>query len=173
LILAVPVFLPTVTGPYRGTACRERKAVDVNDTAQALDYFRRDEKSGISPPDLSKAVTFAEHIVHARGKRTQYTSVSLDLSKIKDFGDADYQLDQPLTASDGHVLVRHETLLAELQRVIREEDKAERFRAIQALRYATRRKEGLVDWRFTSSTVARKDLISWADRQVQKYFKRI
>ena len=112
-------------------------------------------------------------MVHARGKRTQYTSVSLDLSKIRDFGEAEYLLDQQLTADDGHLLVDHDSLVAELRRVIREEDKAERVRAIQALRYAKRRKEGLVDWRFNTSSVARNDLITWAERHVQKYFKRV
>ena len=57
------------------------------DSSPARDYFRRDQRDGVSPPDLSKDCTFAEHIVHARGKRTQFTSVSLDLSKIRDFGD--------------------------------------------------------------------------------------
>ena len=31
------------------------------------DYFRRDQRNGISPPDLTKDSTYAEHIVHARG----------------------------------------------------------------------------------------------------------
>src|SRR5436190_20886604 len=104
------------------------------------EYFRRDQRDGISPPDLSKDCTFAEHIVHARGKRTQFTSVSLDLTKIKDFGDTDYRLEREPTARDGHTLVEHEALLAELRRVVREEEKAERLRAAQALRYASRRK---------------------------------
>jgi len=39
------------------------------------DYFRQDQSDGISPPDLTKNTTFAEHIVRARGKRTKYTSV--------------------------------------------------------------------------------------------------
>jgi len=52
-------------------------------------YFRRDQRDGISPPDLSKVCTYAEHIVHARGKRTQFTSISLDLAKIRDFGDTE------------------------------------------------------------------------------------
>jgi hypothetical protein len=41
-------------------------------------YFRRDQRDGVGPPDLSKVCTYAEHIVHARGKRTQFTSVSLN-----------------------------------------------------------------------------------------------
>lgn len=137
------------------------------------DYFRRDQRSGISPPDLSKDCTYAEHIVHARGKRTQYTSVSLDLSKIRDFGDADYRLERELLAQDGHALVEHDTLVAELRRVVREGEKAERLRAAQALRYAGRRKEGLVRWSFDYGSVARKDLIAWAQGKVQVYFTRV
>jgi hypothetical protein len=111
--------------------------------------------------------------VHARGKRTQYTSVSLDLTKIKDFGEADYTLNRQKTEGDGHGLVEHETLIEELRRVTRENDKAERIRAAQALRYATRRKEGLVNWSFDVSGVARKDLISWIKPRVQPYFSRL
>ena len=62
------------------------------------------------------------------------------LSKIRDFGDAEYVLDQAKTEADGHILVKHRELVGELRRVIQEEDKAERLRAIQALRYASRRK---------------------------------
>ncbi len=137
------------------------------------DYFRRDQKSGICPPDLSKDCTFAEHIVHARGKRTQYTSVSLDLSKIHDFGDTNYKLEREQTARDQHVLVEHEALIAELRRVVQEGEKADRLRAAQALRYAARRKEGLVNWSFNTAGVARKDLITWAENKVQVYFTRI
>ena len=137
------------------------------------EYYRRDQADGISPPDLSKECTFAEHIVHARGKRTRLTSVSLDLSRIKDFGDADYQLKRSNAEGDGHKMVEHESLIEELRRVSREEDKAERIRAIQALRYATRRKEGLVDWSFDTSGVLRKDMIGWAKPRVSAYFTRL
>jgi hypothetical protein len=137
------------------------------------EYFRRDQGDGISPPDLSKECSFAEHIVHARGKRTQYTSVSLDLTKIKDFGEADYRLHRQKADGDGHRLVEHEALIEELRRVSREDEKAERIRAIQALRYATRRKEGLVNWTFDVSGVLRKDLIAWAKPQVSLYFTRL
>jgi hypothetical protein len=137
------------------------------------EYFRRDRSDGISPPDLSKECTFAEHIVHARGKRTQLTSVSLDLSRIRDFGDTDYRLERENADADGHSVVEHEELLDELRRVAREEDKAERLRAAQALRYATRRREGLVKWSFNTSRVARKNLISWAAKKVQGYFTRV
>ncbi len=86
------------------------------------EYFRRDQRDCISPPDLSKDCTFAEHIVHARGKRTRYTSVSLDLARIKDFGETNYRLEQMKLSDDNHVLVEHETLILELKRVIREEE---------------------------------------------------
>ena len=136
-------------------------------------YYRRDQRDGVSPPDLSKACTYAEHIVHARGKRTQFTSVSLDLMKIRDFGDTDYRLKREETERDGHKLVEHEALLGELQRVARDEQRAERQRAIQALRYAMRRLEGLVRWNFDTSAVVRKDLIPWARDKVRAYFTRV
>jgi hypothetical protein len=87
------------------------------DTGSELerDYFRRDQRDGISPPDLSKDCTFAEHIVHARGKRTKFTSVSLDLSKIRDFGDTDYRLERQKLVSDRHRLIEHEFLISELR----------------------------------------------------------
>jgi hypothetical protein len=117
--------------------------------------------------------TFAEHIVHAKGKRTQFTSVSLDLTRIKDFGDTSYRLKREETERDRHEVVEHEALLAELQRVAKEEEKAERQRAIQALRYARERKEGLVRWKFDTTGVDRKDLINWAYGRVQGYFAKV
>lgn len=137
------------------------------------DYFRRDQSDGISPPDLSKECTYEEHIVHARGKRTPFTSVSLDLTKIRDFGDTDYKLDRPKVASDGHSLVEHAQLIAYLRGVVREGEKAPRLRAAQALRYALRRKEGLVKWSFDTGGVAPKDIIHWAAGKVQFYFSRV
>ena len=139
----------------------------------ARDYFRRDQRDGISPPDLSKDCTFAEHIVHARGKRTQLTSVSVDLSKIRDFGDTNYKLERERTSRSGHSLVEHEALLAELKRSIREDSREESDRAARALVYATRRKEGLVQWTFDISGVARKDLLTWAFDKVQHFFTRV
>ena len=139
----------------------------------ARDYFRRDQRDGISPPDLSKDCTFAEHIVHARGKRTQLTSVSVDLSKIRDFGDTNYKLERERTSRSGHSLVEHEALLAELKRSIREDGREESDRAARALVYATRRKEGLVQWAFDTSGLARKDLLTWAFDKVQHFFTRV
>ena len=137
------------------------------------DYFRRDQRDGVSPPDLAKECTFAEHIVHARGKRTRYTSVSLDLARIKDFGESSYRLERMKLSGDKHVLVRHDSLLDELRTVIRGSQKADRLRAIQALNYATRRKEGLVDWHFDIKGIDRKNLLTWAATKIQPYFNRI
>jgi hypothetical protein len=137
------------------------------------DYFRRDQKNGISPPDLTKESTYAEHIVHTRGKRTRYTTVSLDLSRIKDFGEADYRLERPLVLADGHSLIEHDALVRSLRKTASESEKGDRLRAVAALKYAMRRKEGIVDWSFEISGIARKDVITWAKVQVQQYFTRL
>ena len=50
------------------------------------DYYRGDEADGVTPPNLEDSSTYAEHIVHARGKRTRFTSLSTDPTKIRDFG---------------------------------------------------------------------------------------
>lgn len=135
-------------------------------------YYRGDQPSGITGPNLAKTCTFAEHVCHARGKRTQFTSVSLEANKVRDFGDVTYRLQRPLTDADGHQTVEHEALLESLRKTIRESVRAERQRAISALRRATLRREGLVHWRFSipSNTT---DLISWAEQHVQKYFVKV
>jgi hypothetical protein len=139
--------------------------------AAAMDeYYRRDQQDGISPPDLSKMCTYAEHIVHARGKRTQFTSVSKDQSRIRDFGPALYKLQRVELVQDNHQLIEHALLIASLRTTIQSRDKAERARAIQALRYAQARVEGLVQWTFKAASVEPKDLLNWAHGQVQKYF---
>jgi hypothetical protein len=125
---------------------------------------------GITPPDLAKLVTYAEHIVRARGKRTQFTSVSLDAAKIRDFGEALYRLRRDALVQDAHELVEHEVLLQSLQQTAKSSDKGERARAIQAVRYARRRREGLVKWNFDTSAVPPKDLIGWAAKRVTGYF---
>jgi hypothetical protein len=111
--------------------------------------------------------------VHARGKRTRFTSISLDLLKIRDFGETDYRLEREPTEGDGHTVVEHEALLAALHTTAREGEKEERLRAVRALRYATRRKEGLVIWAFDVSGVARKDIITWVASRIQAYFTRM
>jgi hypothetical protein len=146
--------------------------VDASETPPR-EYFRRDQRDGISPPDLSKECTYAEHIVHARGKRTRFTSLSLDLTKIKDFGDTNYRLERAKLVDDQHGLVEHEELIDELRRTIRDGEKADRLLAVQAMRYATKRKEGLVNWSFDISRVARKDLLTWTTARIQVYFTRL
>lgn len=136
------------------------------------DYFRGDQRAGISPPDLSKDVSYADHIVKARGKRTQYTSVSKDKTKIRSFGDQLYKLKRPKLEEDDHGLVEHDALMASLREEAKASDKGERLKAIQAFRYARKRLEGLVDWHFDISGVERKDLLTWASGRVRPYFSK-
>lgn len=88
-------------------------------------------------------------------------------------GEADYRFEREKAGGDGHELIEHETLIGELKRAARDEHHAERLRAVQAIRYASRRKEGLVEWTFDTTGVARKDLINWAKTQVRPFFTRL
>jgi hypothetical protein len=140
---------------------------------EPADYFRRDQYVGVTAPDLSKACTYAEHIVRARGKRTQLTSVSLDRKKIGDFGETVYRVIRQEIDVDKHAIVEHSELLSDLRKSAESSDKEERARAIQAQRYAKRRFEGLVKWNFSIEKVERKDLIKWAFDNIQKYFRKV
>jgi hypothetical protein len=97
------------------------------------------------------------------------TSVSLDPAKIADFGPQLYKAIRP-KVDEEHSVMEHDALIAELRRVALASDKDEKARAIQAIRYATRRREGLIKWKFDISSIPRKDLITWAYAQVQQYF---
>lgn len=136
------------------------------------DYFRGDNRTGITPPDLSKDVDYADHIVKARGKRTQFTSVSKDPIKIRDFGDQLYKLKREKVDADGHILIENETLMASLREQARSQDKAAKLKAVQALRYAKKRLEGLVTWSFKIHGIERTNMITWAAGQIQPYFER-
>lgn len=139
--------------------------------ARQADYFRRDQVAGITAPDLSKWCTLAEHIVRARGKRTKFTSVSLDPDKIDDFGPALYQaLCEKITGA-GHPIIEHDQLIRELREAAQSGIKADKVRALQAQRYARRRREGLIDWDFDTSRVPQKDLITWAFDRIQEFFQ--
>jgi hypothetical protein len=142
-------------------------------TSESADYFRRDRADGVTAPDLSKNSTFPEHIVRARGKRTQLTSVSLEPEKIRDFGPVLYRALCSKIGEDGHSLVEHADLMTSLILSAASARKDERARAIQAQRYARRRKEGLVDGSFDVTGIDRKDLIFWAFQNIQKYFTKV
>ena len=75
------------------------------------DYYRGDQRAGITAPDLSNRCEFAEHIVRARGKRTAYTSVSLDKNAIEVFGECQYVLLRDPLDKDKHGLVEHAELV--------------------------------------------------------------
>jgi hypothetical protein len=142
-------------------------------TSQLHDYYRRDQLAGVTAPDLSKDCSYAEHIVRARGKRTQLTSVSREPDRIRDFGPVLYQVIQNQIHVGGHSLLEHAELMQELRRAAETNDKAERIRAVQAQRYAKRRVEGLIKWSFNTSGVDRNDLITWAFVRIQKCFRRV
>ena len=78
------------------------------------------------------------------------------------------------SAADGHELVEHRVV----DSVNSDESFAMRrkpnvIRAIQALRYATRRKEGLVNWSFDITWVSRKDLSDLGQNASSTYFTRL
>jgi len=137
------------------------------------EYFRRDQERGVTAPDLSKDCGFSEHVVRARGKRTRFTSVSLDKTKIDDFGPALYLALRPAMTTDGHSLIEHSDLVAALRTSAASSDKAERVKAVQAIRYAQRRKEGLIDWRFNLDGIQKRDYVLFGYNQIQKYFLRV
>jgi hypothetical protein len=131
------------------------------------DYYRGDQRAGNTAPDLSEQCEFAEHIVRARGKRTAYTSVSLDQNAIEVFGECQYALLQHPLDRDKHRLVGHAELIRHLEETARDRDKSERLTALQALRYARKRREGLISWNFRTDGIERKNLIAWAGQNVQ------
>ena len=78
----------------------------------------------------------------------------------------------PTNTNQAVALVEHMELMTQLRRAADANEKEERARAIQALRYAKRRAEGLIEWNFRISGIDRKELITWAYRNVQKYFEK-
>lgn len=139
-------------------------------TLEIKHYYRRDQSNGITPPNLAKFCSYAEHIVSARGKRDQYTSVSLNPNKIRIFGEKLYRLLKKKLSDDGHNLVEHNVLLESLRKIAATEVKADRGRALQALRYAKKRKEGIISWDFNTGSIAKKDIILYAYSKIQAYF---
>jgi hypothetical protein len=136
------------------------------------DLFRRDREVGVSPPNLADSSSFAEHIVHRRGKRTRFTSVSADPMRIRDFGEQLWKLVQPKVWDDGHVHVSHDDLLGALRAELQGGDEDAKEIAARALPRAVARREALVDWRFDTDGVERKDLIAWALARVRPLFVR-
>ncbi|MBI4569998.1 MAG: hypothetical protein HY719_16515 [Planctomycetes bacterium] len=142
-------------------------------TSPTSDYFRRDKPGGVTPPNLALSCAYAERIVRARGKKTPFTSVSLDPSRTRPFGDQLYKLLRKDLMADGHELIEHEALLSRLRDSAAAQEKAERLRSVRAMRLARKNREGLVQWNFDIVGVERKDLIGWAGERVQKYFSKV
>lgn len=135
-------------------------------------YYRRDQQDGVTAPDLTRTGSYAEHIVRARGKRTQFTSVSLSPIKIRRFGPTLYRVRREALQADSHELVEHHQVMSELRRVARQADKSDRARALQAIRYADSAEEGLIDWRFDTPRVDRQELLTWAWGEIQRCFSK-
>ena len=134
--------------------------------------FRRDQSDAISPRNLADESTYAEHVVHARGKRSRYTAVSKDPDAIRDFGPQLWAADRPRLRADAHRVVDHETLATHLRDEVQSGDPDARELAARALVRVLRRKEALVHWTFDHAGVERKDLITWAATRVRNYFTR-
>jgi hypothetical protein len=96
--------------------------------------------------------------------------VSLDQDKIDGFGPTLYKVLREKLGMAGHALIEHSTLIDHLRQLASTSQKADRARAVQALWYARRRREALVEWKFTISGIDRKLLINWAYAQVQEFF---
>lgn len=134
-------------------------------------YYRRDQKAGITPPDMTCQCSYAEHIVRARGKKSRFTSMSLDPAKIKhDFGEALYELKRPAADKAGHLVIEHPALMAELHKMAKNNVKEDKLRALAAIHHARRRAEGLVDWALDVSTVPAKNRFKWTANQIRPYF---
>lgn len=136
-------------------------------------YYRRDQEKGITAPKLDAGVSFVEHVVRARGKKTQYTSISHDVNRISHFDGVDYEVLHTDVVGDGHLLVPCDALQCELKKVAYEGEKAEAQKATRALGYVRKNLESLIDWKFNVATVAPKDIIAWAYSSIQKYFRKM
>lgn len=138
-----------------------------------VDLFRRDQADTVTGPNLDDTSSYAEHIVHARGKRTRFTSVSTSRDAIRDFGPQLWMLLQPKVTVDGHSVVAHDDLVSALRQALSEDgDAPSREFAARAIPRAIRRREALVQWSFKIDGVERKDRMSWAERHVRTFFIR-
>lgn len=97
----------------------------------------------------------------------------MDPDKIDDFGPTLYLALCLDILSNGHAIIEHNALIEALKMAALNSEKLDRRKALQAQRYAIRRREGLIDWAFDIASVQRKDLITWAFEQVQSFFRAI
>jgi len=88
------------------------------------------------------------------------------------FGDQLYRLNRDKLVEDGHTLIEHLRLLAALREEVKNEDKGARLKAVQALRYARLRAEGLVEWSFDLRGLDPRSRFRWAAAQIRPYFAR-
>ncbi len=140
-----------------------------------LPYYRGDSSKGITPPNLAVESTIPEHIVRARGKKTNFTSVSLDKDKVKSFGDAIYTLLNDILHTDMHKLIEHKQVLESLRTFAKGDDPKQKDLALRAIPRAKSNLEGLIRWNFKipSDVGGSTKLISWVSPKVQKYFDKL
>lgn len=88
-----------------------------------------------------------------------------------DFGPVLYEALTKELKSNGHRLIDHQTLINSLREAAKGGDKQDRVRAVQALRYASRRREGLVIWSLDHSLIDRKNVFEWTRSKISPYFQ--
>ncbi|GAA4422411.1 hypothetical protein GCM10023155_06000 [Bremerella cremea] len=135
-------------------------------------HFRKDSPNGITPPNPDVSVSPVDHITKARGKKTQYTSVSESEDSIRHFSGQCYRCESSEIVSEGHEVLLHADLLMLLRTTALGAQRAEKIKAERALQLATRAREALIDWKFDLKGVARKDRITHSASQIQKFFVR-
>ena len=133
-------------------------------------HFRNDSPNGITPPNPDANVSHVDHITKARGKRTQFTSVSQDADSIRHFSGELYRCSRIAVQGDGHTFVEHNDLVDGIRQTILKSRREEKIKAERALQYTTRAKEALINWKFDFRRVPRKDRITRCGDQIQAYF---
>ena len=134
------------------------------------EFFRCDQADLVTGPNLANTTSYAEHIVHARGKRTQFTSLSEDATKIREFGPQLWKLLLAVAKQNNHTILGHQDLMAALRRELDSEDDAASELALRAIPRAKKRVEALIVWNFDVPAAVKKNPINWATTQIQKFF---
>ena len=135
-------------------------------------YYRRDARSGVTPPNPDATFTITEHITRARGKSSQLTSISHDLVAIQHFDGIDYDVGCAELQAAGHQLEAYEDLATQIREQIINGVKREKVLAVRAMSLLNHNLESLVRWTFTGAPAARNRRISWAGRMIAVYFTR-
>lgn len=135
-----------------------------------MQHYRGDQDKGITAPNLGLDVTFAEHVVKARGRKSNYTSVSENRAAAQIFGKV-YTLDEIGLRNDGHQLFCSISIQKSLQDTIKSGGPQAQL-ALRAVPRVAKNSECLIKWDFKiPSKFTGGSLISWTYNTIQKYFK--